>query len=437
MNFNIKKLALIQNYYKREYMEHIMTTNKVFELWVKIIYLFFGLSLYYVAVEFVQPLKLITILLLIIFLMCYNLIYNNGLIYVKKIYKWWFFTIFIFLISLLYTINFVNSLKFILLFIGGILILVLIGNSSLAISEFTVKTHYYISVSILMFTIFSYFFPNLFEAFINPLLMEGSQGAFRYFLNNGTLSGISGQTGTNAFLLSVGLSILLFKKKNFKDIVLLLLFVFFIFMSGKRGIILANLIAYITVYFVINRFNYKKIISIIVILICLALSTWWLLSFNLIRELNEFSSGRIALYNQAINIFKENFLFGTGINTFSTNLIESIYFEEGLNAHNVYIQLLSEVGLIGLIIFCIAQISTFTYVYKLSTEKTESKYILSVLYFNVFFIIYSLLGNPLYDYSFFYIYLSLIAPLITNQGKNLLLEMNKNENRYSIISKCS
>lgn len=53
MNFNIKKLALIQNYYKREYMEHIMTTNKVFELWVKIIYLFFGLSLYYVAVEFV------------------------------------------------------------------------------------------------------------------------------------------------------------------------------------------------------------------------------------------------------------------------------------------------------------------------------------------------------------------------------------------------
>lgn len=375
---------------------------------INILYFLFCLTLYYVAIEILEALKPMAIVVLILGLMTFNKL-SSEKIYIKPIVVLWMLSLFPFIISLFYTFDFNASLQFVLIYTATILIFIILSSSNLAIQKYTLDINYYFSVSIMIYTIISFALPSVFKVIFLPLLNEKAERAYTYFINLGELSGISGQTGTNAFLLSVGLAFLLFKKKSFINIILICLFLFSIIMSEKRGILLANGVAYFSVLLLFMKFNYKRIITLTIVLMTLVIALWIVLTNSIYVDLNEFSSGRIILYREAIHIFSENYLGGTGINTYSSIT--------GINTHNVYFQLLSEVGLFGLLFFITAQLSTFIYILRLKNicnymYKNGLNYYLTVLYFQIFFFVYSFVGNPLYDYNFFFIYLLLIAPLL-------------------------
>ena len=120
-------------------------------------------------------------------------------------------------------------------------------------------------------------------------------------------------------------------------------------------------------------------------------------------------SGRTELYALALKLFKQHPIFGIGwgnfreqsLHVFSTN--NSKTFE----THNVYLQLLCEMGIVGLLAFLATIIGMLVYTIRrfvrVNAEYRDSDESLALrlsLYLQLFFITYCFSGNPLYDYVF-------------------------------------
>ena len=140
------------------------------------------------------------------------------------------------------------------------------------------------------------------------------------------------------------------------------------------------------------------------------------------------SSGRIELYALAIQLFRSNIFFGIGWGRFRTYTVGFFGIPElSYAAHNVYIQLLCETGIIGVVFFIFALIRTLMYgikkYRKLIQEGTNNKksFVALGIYLQLFFIFYCLTGNPLYDYNFLIMYF--IGVLLTT------ISINVNDNK--------
>ena len=74
-------------------------------------------------------------------------------------------------------------------------------------------------------------------------------------------------------------------------------------------------------------------------------------------------------------------------------------------AHNIYLQLLAETGVVGLITFLYLFLSNTIKLSKMIfaqgidsiCEHENSKYIAALIYLLLFFMLYGFSGNPLYD----------------------------------------
>ena len=89
----------------------------------------------------------------------------------------------------------------------------------------------------------------------------------------------------------------------------------------------------------------------------------------------------------------------------------------GYSAHNQYFELLAELGLIGLVLFCLIVSSTLGVTIKLLCDKNAMKVPMNafitffVFYYQMWYVIYGLTGTPLYNYSqqFLFVVLSMFT----------------------------
>lgn len=140
------------------------------------------------------------------------------------------------------------------------------------------------------------------------------------------------------------------------------------------------------------------------------------------------STDRFAMWGLAILNFTKSPLLGIGFLNFreqySTNLaaqfirdLTDISSYRRLDAHNVYIQVLCEMGIIGFVLYIGAIILLLKYTIKAlkyfsKTQEYQYKYAAMLSFcFQVFYLLYSLSGNCLYDMTF---YLYIIAMSITS-----------------------
>lgn len=120
----------------------------------------------------------------------------------------------------------------------------------------------------------------------------------------------------------------------------------------------------------------------------------------------DISSSRTDLTAWAWQVFSENPIFGIGWGDYRTSIIGNVTRIKELDTHNIYMQLLSESGLVGFICFMLPM-SQFWIKAKnafcictqnedvFSTEwKSVTKFSFA---FQTFFLLYGLTGNPLYD----------------------------------------
>ena len=126
------------------------------------------------------------------------------------------------------------------------------------------------------------------------------------------------------------------------------------------------------------------------------------------------SNGRFGLYNIAWNFFCKSPVFGIGWREFSREVVNR-YNQDGVlrDTHNVFLQLLCETGLVGFCVFLSLFVSSFVQTVRLILagvrrqlelpEMTKGALVFSVCY-QIFFLLYCMTGNPLYDLETLYAY---------------------------------
>lgn len=241
------------------------------------------------------------------------------------------------------------------------------------------------------------------------------------------IKGFATNVGFTANYIIAGMFVLLSsirigKKPGAKTSVLLLLLFIALLMTGKRGSLLFFLIAVFLVNIIPVRGmqKMKKVwggflaVLAVVVLFSLFESALeelpfigrYIKSINSYLEGEDVSSGRSKLYLWAVQLFLENPVLGIGWGRYRLTAVGNATLIKSLDTHNVYLQLLSETGLVGFSVF----MALFLY----SWNTTRSQYceclrsrnealarwrpmLFFSFVFQTYFLLFGLTGNPLYD----------------------------------------
>jgi len=294
-------------------------------------------------------------------------------------------------------------------------------------------------------------FPNLFNFITNWFKVEVAD--VYDTTTNGYFAGILFEKARAAFVMNIGICIvgtnLLVKKENYKSNILKLIVLFIgLFLTGKRALTVIGVIAIIGIFILSNnnKYKYRKLlitsfIAIIGIAIVCLLFPKVGYVFERMTNIGSTIGGREVFWNTCTKMFKESPIIGKGIGTFNTYLSDTgftYYAKEWTsNAHNSYLQVLAETGIIGfiLLIFAFAYtiIRTIGLIYRYKKKKdidiSVYRNIYIVFGMQVIFLLYAITGNPFHNFFELYVYIIFVGLLNTllsrediGQNKDLVKE---------------
>lgn len=256
--------------------------------------------------------------------------------------------------------------------------------------------------------------------------------------NAGYNAGLTTHYSTNGIYLAIAVMYFFtetMKVKSKKNILFTILSFVALMLTGKRAQALFCIIACIFAFLYNQREKrLKKIVNFSALIFSAILLIYILSMFvpQVLNVVNRFEesmnsessvlTGREVLYDVAIENWFSHLMLGNGWGFFSEyyeNYIynpNSIYFNmKYIDAHNVYLQLLCEVGIIGFIFF--VSIFIYFFIKSLSNERKYSeadknKFTLFIIAYQVFFVLYCFSGNPLYDIQCYSLYFILIGCIV-------------------------
>lgn len=373
---------------------------------------------------------------------------------IEKMSMTWFFYLLAILISLIFgNINYGILGKFsIIFFITLYVVMVNWKEFDVAkIIEVIVRIGLFHSV----FIFIHYAFGERFNDFYFPLLnAESRQYAAAYF-RGGRYFGVMFSPHELAGLISFAIFALfiwvkLNKQKKAMYYSVIFLLVISLLLTGKKGIIIIATVSLLfTLLIVYNtKKHWHKILLAIFILVIACI---WLIQYIVANPDNilfnrfytfivSLSQGdtvdatRRELYSQAFNLWKDNIWIGTGWNSFRELTVTEFGFSLEHQVNCDYLQWLSEMGIIGLILTLIPiTITLYRTVYicsnklKFVMDNNEKFFILFAICVQIFTLIYAFIEVPFYTNFFYAIYI-LSCIIINGSYKSLL--SSKNENKY-------
>lgn len=293
--------------------------------------------------------------------------------------------------------------------------------------------------------IINFFFPAEFKAVFYPMF---SQSALESLASVETLSGgstyyagFTSQVGYTSFYIPLGIgAVFCFREIFFKRGWFLMIGAMLagLLLTGKRGPVLFLMAALSAVYFV-DGYGVERVIRVAQILGALIVGFILLAVianvtqldgivriYDAVLELLTYGSvedeGRAQLQRQAMYYFEMRPIFGIGWNNF-----KNIYYLRGTYVHCIYIQLLCETGLVGFCTFMsfFGSRLLYTMAWVIRNRKNaptlESQFIAFSLFIQLYFLLYGLSENPLYDieitiFYFFGVGISYV-PLISGNYK--------------------
>lgn len=360
------------------------------------------------------------LLYVIIFLNLILFISKKGKIVISENLFLWILFAGLFLISSFFSLDMNSGISLSISIILFILLIIL----SVDIKQeqwFTTfkKLVFFFGVIHVGFTLLYQVYPEFVDYICTFLLKNEDLEINRYLFKHFGNPGITGQTGINGWYISIftGLLVInvLLDKNNsimrkFLSYILIIASIIAIFLTNKRAYILFTFTALILTLFFGKenkniKLNIKKIISIIllVLIIMVIVTKNNQLMVVIERFMNsddDISSGRYSLYEKMFLTFLENPLFGIG-----TYSIPKII---GNLGHNIYLQILAENGIIGIILFLITFYSGIKLNIKLLKKVNndlscleKKKGLMFTLFIQFLFLLYGLTGNPIYNIQFF------------------------------------
>ena len=262
-----------------------------------------------------------------------------------------------------------------------------------------------------------------------PALYQPVKAAFfsMSYMARDYRSGFTAHYSTNSIYLSFGLvswacGLIGCKSKlRARDVALGLMFLLALFLTTKRGPLVASIASIAACYFFVNKDKFtgtalKSLAMVLVAILTAGVFATFvpgieatLQRFVELLE-DETGGGRSELYDCAWSMFYTNPLLGGGWGSYSkyvaTTALGAMYSNLGftsMSGHNVYLQLLAETGIVGLVLFVIPAVSTLVAAMRRSAAHQggglygESFCLWACVGAQIFFLIYCLSGNPLYD----------------------------------------
>lgn len=199
------------------------------------------------------------------------------------------------------------------------------------------------------------------------------------------------------------------------------LFIACIFLTGKRMLLLCA-IAVILISFSIMSDNNKLIkvigIAILAIITVIVLSNFVPAINNMLNRFGQASSGndsalleRYIKWENAFTLFKSHLFLGTGYSSYNV-ATQEIGYQASFFVHNIYIQLLSDTGIIGFIGFilfsAINMFRTWRFLYRRrgSQDNRRESYVLTFgLTIQALILIYGISGNTIFYIAQLFMYL--------------------------------
>lgn len=262
-------------------------------------------------------------------------------------------------------------------------------------------------------------------------LLAGVANTFRgENIAQGTIytAGLTSHYSHNGMYIAVGClavsSIFIMKrKKKWYDLLIMISFYAALLLTQKRGPLISVGIGVVVTFFVAKRESMSSKIKRIMAFVMSVLVITYILYIvfpELFGIIDRFSSDNVFsnrgyLWEFAIDMFKANPVMGKGWGTYSHSLnlnIDSVSVSNQ-HAHNIYIQLLAETGIVGLICFVIPMIYTLIKSIKMLQIMNEQNVDCSSMFMSVslqiFFMVYGITGNPLYDKQMILVYMLSVA----------------------------
>lgn len=287
-------------------------------------------------------------------------------------------------------------------------------------------------------TLWFYFDTGFYMRNIYPHF-DSSQKAHLYeqVQKNHHAVGLSNHYSQNGIYMAIALCIsfaLFFMKSRgsrFWKAILFAVVLFALILTGKRGVLIFSVFAVLAAYIVSKKGAFSNKLVTILFILSSALLVMYALSFYVEgiavaferlasmfateNETADISNGRFKLYRIAWNFFLDAPVFGIGWREFSKEVV-NFYNQDSVlrDAHNVFLQLLCETGIVGFSIFVALFLSAIVLTVQLVlktvknglqlSETTKGVLIFSLCY-QVFFLAYCITGNPLYDLETVYVYI--------------------------------
>ena len=255
--------------------------------------------------------------------------------------------------------------------------------------------------------------PSLFASFFGFLDLGSNRSAV-VVDNGGAISGLAYEKGYAAFLCNMGLGVLFAKLfvKGFALTRLLQIVGVFaaLMMTGKRTLFLIPVMGLFALFFSKkHKFSIALGLSFALVM-SLAVADSLIPQVSLVfdrlfADNGDLLSGRQVIWTYAMQMFESSPLIGRGFLSFNSYINAHGFRYYGLlwnyQAHNVYLQLLAELGIVGFLLFVIL---LFTLAFGLirsfliwkDTQGAEPVILLTAVYWVMLIAVYSLTGNTIY-----------------------------------------
>lgn len=272
------------------------------------------------------------------------------------------------------------------------------------------------------FTLICYISPSFYEGVIFPLFYTGGYNDLLINYQNGYIAGLTNHVSSNGCYLTLligisGCTLITQKSKRMKWIIIFITTVVSLLLTGKRAHTIFAIVALFITYWIFNsdrqRTRWVKVLGIGIIAIVI-----FFVAVQFVPELDNFilkfsetaadgdvTKGRSNQSLLALSLFASSPIMGIGWDAYK-------YYYQNLtgvflNVHNVYIQILCESGLIGALVYftfftlnIVHCIKVFRVLALNKSRIGNDKDAIRLSYscfMQVFFLLYCLTGNPLYD----------------------------------------
>lgn len=339
------------------------------------------------------------------------------------------FVAFISFVGIFYSSLFSRGLEEAVLFIIYFLIF-LLGNLNENLIKKFIKWCGIFSLIVSLSVIIQSLIPDSFLSFASKIMKTSClENLSDSYSVDGAYAGISAYTVNAAFFAVVGFVqafVNIFEKKTYKlhkkafilNLFAMLISFYAIILTSKRGIFIGLIVSIILSLSVIYR-KHGSIFKILIVLLALFILIYVLYSTNSFithfvdrfNNAKDFTTGRDVIYREVLNYFDEgNVFFGNGT--------ASTYKVVEYGAHNIYLQILNDHGvLLGFPYLVLFIFNLFTAI---------KKHAVASIFIECLFLIYGFSGNPLYTSMFMLIYVFYVLYANLNLKRNEEIDENGN-----------